>query len=255
MAHVRLIVPVACAAMACSAPCSPGETSAAARADCVDLPGAVVAPDTSTAFAQVGTHGADVSHHNGAVAWRTLREGGLRYVFVKATQGLREVDPAFAAHWAAAARCGVRRGAYHFLDPDVDARAQARHFLATLGDDGGELPPVLDVERGFGGSRRSCAELERDVLTFVGEVDRALGTRTIIYSGHGFWTTALCDTHALRDRPLWVAHYTTEGPKLFGGWSEWAFWQYTDHFRMKRSALDLDRASDQGRALMARAHR
>jgi GH25 family lysozyme M1 (1,4-beta-N-acetylmuramidase) len=28
---------------------------------------------------------------------------------------------------------------------------------------------------------------------------------------------------------LWVADYTNPLPELFGGWSDWAIWQFTDN--------------------------
>lgn len=237
--------PLLATLVACTRDAPPSPTLATvlpAAPACADMPGAPHPEDALAAFAQSGPHGIDVSHHNGPVAWRALKEAGLSYAFIKASEGTKVTDPAFAQHWAAAKACGIQRGAYHFLHPEEAPEAQARRFLGVLGSDPGELPPVLDVERGAAQGKAACEALEAQVRGFIEPVERALGVKVMIYSGHAFWIENLCDSRAFSSRPLWVAHYGTEAPKLFGGWSAWDYWQYTDHFRLARTDLDLDRA-------------
>ena len=66
---------------------------------------------------------------------------------MKATQGLRFVDPRFKLNWAATEKAGIIRGAYHFLEADQDGAAQAKHFMKTVDFTKGDLIPVVDVER------------------------------------------------------------------------------------------------------------
>ena len=70
----------------------------------------------------------DVSHHNGAIDWPAVAGAGIVLAFVKATQGIGFVDPAFACNRTAAAKAGVLVVPYHFIDT-ADPEAQAAHFL------------------------------------------------------------------------------------------------------------------------------
>ena len=70
----------------------------------------------------------DVSHHNGAIDWPAVAAAGIALAFIKATQGLAFVDPAFARNRAAAIAAGVLAVPYHFLDT-TSAERQAEHFL------------------------------------------------------------------------------------------------------------------------------
>ena len=54
--------------------------------------------------------------------------------------------PRFKENWKAVAGTSIKRGAYHFLEPDVDGTRQAKHFLATVELEAGDLLPVVDVE-------------------------------------------------------------------------------------------------------------
>lgn len=211
--------------------------------ECVDPPDAMPAHHALAALSSAEAHGIDVSHFNTDVPWRSLRDAGLTYVFVKASEGKKTVDPAYRDHWEAAKRCKLLRGAYHFLHPELDPIEQAHHFLKIIGDDRGELPIVVDVERGLSGSKKECKALEAVVRKYVEEIERATGQKVMIYSGHAFWTQQLCNTKAFSDRPLWLAHYSDEPPQLFGGWVEWEFWQFTDHARLTKMNFDLNRSS------------
>ena len=67
-----------------------------------------------------GTEGIDVSRWQGEVDWNRVESAGIRFAFVKATQGAREVDPRLERNWSGLGRTKIVRGAYHFLEPDVD---------------------------------------------------------------------------------------------------------------------------------------
>ena len=86
----------------------------------------------------------DVSHHNGAIDWPAVAAAGIALAFVKATQGTRFVDPAFARNRSGAAQAGILVVPYHFLDA-VDPGHQARHFLDVTGLGAGGVA-MLDWE-------------------------------------------------------------------------------------------------------------
>ncbi len=195
--------------------------------------------------------GIDVSHFNGPVPWLTLSQAGLTYAFAKATEGLDYTDPRFAQNWAAMRACGIPRGAYHFLVPKDDPVAQAEHFLSVLDDDLGELPLVVDVERGARDAVHPCAELQSTLRIFLQTLEAKTKHAVMIYTGRSFWKTRMCDDQEFSSRPLWVARYSKAQPQLFGGWKRWDFWQYSQEGEVGGSRADLDRFRGDVAALQA----
>ena len=95
--------------------------------------------------------GADISSYQGMPDFDALV--GIDFLFMKATEGSGFVDPQFARNWSEAKRVGLRRGAYHFADPDLGSSAQdeARHFLSILGPLDATDMLGLDYERDWSG--------------------------------------------------------------------------------------------------------
>ncbi len=89
---------------------------------------------------QTPLQGIDVSHYQGTIDWQKVAQAGIRFVFVKATQGITVVDPQFQTNWQEAKAAGLLRGAYHFFEPDDDPGQQAQNLLTALGGDPGEFP-------------------------------------------------------------------------------------------------------------------
>ena len=186
--------------------------------------------------------GLDVSHWNGAVPWASLRSSGVAYTFIKTTGGTTK-DARFAANWATAKACGILRGGYHFFVPTTEksAEAQAAAFAKALGDDLGELPPVVDVERAFSKKSDGCAEYKADVAAFIDAFESSTKRKMMIYSTADFWDESLCADDAFANRDLWVAEYTTaDQPKLPKPWTAYTFWQWSSDGKLNGSDLDLD---------------
>ncbi len=72
----------------------------------------------------------DVSHHNGAIDWPAVAGARIALAFIKATQGVGFIDPAFERNRDAAVTAGILAVPYHFLDTS-DPDRQAEHFLAV----------------------------------------------------------------------------------------------------------------------------
>jgi GH25 family lysozyme M1 (1,4-beta-N-acetylmuramidase) len=87
-----------------------------------------------------------VAHWEPEIDWAKLRAQEIRFAFIKATQAADYADDKFLSHWTGAKQAGILRGAYHFIDPRVDGRLQAEHFLRTVKLEPGDFPPVLDLE-------------------------------------------------------------------------------------------------------------
>ncbi len=188
-------------------------------------------------------NGIDVSHHQGQIDWTAVRDSGISFAFIKATEGLSCTDPLFAANWQAAREAGIRRGAYHFFRPQLDPERQAQHFLAVLRDDPGELPPVLDVEVL---DRVSPQEVITRTQQCMDVITGSLAITPILYTAASFWRDTLKNSSALSHHPLWIAQYTHAlSPTVPTAWATWTFWQHSQEGRVPgiTGNVDLNRAN------------
>ena len=168
------------------------------------------------------TLGIDVSHFQGEVNWPAVAGSGVRFAFIKATDGIQDIDPRFAQNWAGAKAAGIVRGAYHFFRPALDAERQAAHFSSVVTMDDMALPPALDVEVTDGLDR---AALQAGIRTWLETVRAACGRQPVLYTDPSFWNENVAADFS--DCPLWLACYA-EAPELPATWQAWTFWQHTD---------------------------
>ncbi|NTV36975.1 MAG: hypothetical protein HGA53_08480, partial [Anaerolineaceae bacterium] len=73
--------------------------------------------------------GVDVSRWQEKVDWKTLKDNGVEYVFIKATQGNYLRDVRLEAHLDGAHKAGLIAGVYHWVDPLIGGESQAQYFL------------------------------------------------------------------------------------------------------------------------------
>ena len=170
--------------------------------------------------------GIDISHYQERIDWSRVRNAQikgqpLRFVIIKATEGVSIIDENFIDNFYQARQNDLVRGAYHFFTPDVDAARQARFFIKQVKLEAGDLPPVLDVEKA---GDLSTKQLRKAVHTWLDIVSKHYGIAPIIYTGYRFKLDYLNDG-TFDEYPYWIAHYYVEQLQYKG---KWAFWQYTD---------------------------
>lgn len=205
-----------------------------------DAPSSVAAPVvTPVAIPECGkVPGIDVSKYQGAIRWPLVQQAGVRFVFVRVSDGIDVLDERFAENWAAAKAAGLLRGAYQYFRPSADALAQARLFLSTVGPlRAGDLPPVLDVETLEGLPAKTVIEGIRSWFEHVAKHSR----RTpILYTNAATWTAL--GAPDLGARPLWLAKWSSECPAPLSGFAQWHFWQHSSEGRVAGidAAVDLD---------------
>ena len=189
---------------------------------------------SNAAAAPARLEGLDVSDYQPEtqINWKTAAKR-FRYVFVKASQGVTSSAKEFAAHYAGAKKAGIPRGAYHFISATSSAKDQIAHFFDVVGNDLGELPPVLDVE--WQGKTKALGPLSPEdfaqlVLDCLAALVAGSGKRPILYTAPGFWGLIskvpgfVAKAVALAD--LWIAHYGVKTAETLG-WPRWAFWQWS----------------------------
>lgn len=171
--------------------------------------------------------GIDVSYYQPNIDWTKVRADGVRFAFIRVSDGLGTVDTKFATHWAGSRAAGIKHGAYQFFRPSQDPIAQANLLLSKIGTpEPDDLPPVIDVEADGG---LTPAQVAAKVKLWVDHVSAATGQTPIIYTGFYFWRDQVGAPAFAASYPLWHAQYTSAAcPNIPAPWSNWAFWQYTD---------------------------
>lgn len=180
--------------------------------------------------------GIDVSKHQGDVNFKATLRAGMKFAFVKCTEGVGHTDPSFAENWRKLVEMDGEyiRGAYHFARPDTgggaqDGEREAKYFVDVLKKAGdcaeGCFPPALDFEKY---SDSGPAENVPWVRSFIHVIENDLGRKPIIYTGRNIWKYELGDTDAFVDCPLWQVDYTEKRdiPKPTP-WKQWTFWQWS----------------------------
>jgi lysozyme len=173
--------------------------------------------------------GIDAARFQKEVDWRSVAGAGIKFAFLKATEGGDLLDPAFKTNWRGAARAGIARGAYHFYyfctAPDV----QARWFIRNVPTTGRSLPPVLDLE--WNPLSPTCrirppaAEVRRQARVFMDIVEAHYGQRPIIYTTPGFYEDNALNL--LRGYEFWLRSTARRPREAYPGRPSWRFWQYT----------------------------
>lgn len=165
--------------------------------------------------------GVDVSGYDPNTDWVKLSSLGIKFAFIKATEGKGYVNPQFSRDWRMAPSKGILVGAYHFFRPAVDGNIQAEHFLQTIGPSFvGQLPCVLDWEVT---DRISNSTNINRAADFVNKV-RSAGHKVIVYCSPGFYNE-LGNPSYFSSCPLWIANYGVQCPKVPPPWNTWSFWQ------------------------------
>ena len=195
----------------------------------------VDAPDE----AGVPVRGIDVSHHQGEIDWPRVAAAGIRFAFIKATEGRDHRDGRFEANWRGADGAGIARGAYHFFTFCSPGREQAEHFLRTAPPTPGSLPPVADVE--FVGNCkgwRSLDDVRAELRAFLELLERAAGATPVLYvTPDSFERVAAGEFGGY---PIWIRSVVEQpAPDAFGGW---LIWQFSETGRVPgiRGPVDLD---------------
>ena len=171
--------------------------------------------------------GIDVSYYQPNIDWTKVRNDGVRYAFIRVSDGLGTIDTKFEQHWAGSRAAGILHGAYQYFRPSQDPIAQADLLLSKIGTPApDDLPPVIDVETTSG---LSASAVATRVKQWIDHVEAAIGVRPIIYTGFYFWRDQVGAPSFAAPYPRWHAQYTSAAcPNIPSPWTSWAFWQYTD---------------------------
>lgn len=210
----------------------------------------------SPAAAQSNPAGIDVSHYQGSINWGSVKNAGIDFAYIKATEGTSYKDPQFNANYPAAHGAGVIRGAYHFARPGSSSGATQANFFAANGGawsaDDLTLPGALDLEAPPSGA--SCyglttTQMRNWITDFYNTYKSKTGRDVVIYTTASWWNSCTGSWTGMASKsPLWVAHWGTSNPTLPAGWSgtTWTVWQYTSTGSVSGISGNVDRNNFNG---------
>ncbi len=173
-------------------------------------------------------HGIDVSKFQGDIDWSKVADSGVKFAWIKATEGGDNTDERFQANWTGTKAAGVPHGAYHFVYWCRPPLEEIGNFERNAPVEEDALPPVLDVEATP--TSKTCHRhlteegAIADMKVMLEEMERHYGKRPIIYTTLDFYEAILSDG-AFSDYPIWVRS-TKYHPAVKYGSRAWRIWQY-----------------------------
>jgi lysozyme len=198
---------------------------------CISANSPVALRDTVNSFDIVGI---DISKYQGTVNFKEIKADRIRYVFVRATEGITYQDADFESNLANARAVGLATGAYHFYETNDDPLSQFENFKSVVSLRPGDLPPVIDIEKLH---NKDHANLIDNLYVFLNALEDHYGVKPIIYSGEKFSNEYLTQ---LDGYPLWLAEYEVVEPNLPQGWGKWTFWQWSQSTTVKGIVGQVD---------------
>lgn len=175
--------------------------------------------------------GIDISRHNGEVNFKKVKESGIDFVFIKASEGVSHRDSHFGRNISEARKHSLKTGAYHFFRFDCEGVDQALNFLEVLGKNELDLGLVIDVEQA-GNPEVPKEDVIRRLGSMV-EYLNLLGHRVMIYTNvDGYYDYI---SEALPGCPLWICGFQQNPIN-----TEWLFWQYDHHGKVAGVKGDVD---------------
>ena len=171
--------------------------------------------------------GVDISAYQVDVDMNQLKEQGIQFVYIKATEGRSHIDDYFARNWTNADSAQLASGAYHFFNFESSGAEQAENFIQVVGESlHGHLLPAIDVEIYNKDNLPVMPDkenLKHELQVMLDALEQQYGVKPIIYAQKGFYETYLADFGAY---PRWIRDVYM--PAKWKNGNDWLIWQYND---------------------------
>ena len=164
-----------------------------------------------------------------------MKDGNVKigFAFIKATEGVGNVDEQFRRNWLKAEEQNICKGAYHFFIAGKSGKKQASNFIEIVNLKKGDLPPVLDIEQSYG---RNANEIKKGVKEWVSIIEKQYAIQPIIYTNIDFYKNYLQPD--FDSYPIWIAHYLQpQKPRIE---RQWIFWQHNENGRVNGIKTPVD---------------
>ena len=180
--------------------------------------------------------GIDVSHHNGEIDWSRVKQSGIQFAYIKATEGSDWEDIRFPNNWTESKKNKIYRGAYHFFSTTSSGEAQALNYISAVPKEKGMLPPVIDLEFAPSRSRMSDEKFYAELAVLKNTLQQHYGVEPVIYTTEEFRNNYFKDQEI---ENLWAREIKSRVTKWAPGWT---FWQYSNRGRVSgiKGRVDLN---------------
>ena len=163
---------------------------------------------TSILAEPVRIRGVDLSHWNGKVDFEKVKNSGIDFVILKATEGDGFLDPTFDYNWRASLDSDLVVMPYHFFRSNIKGNPQVEWFFRW--ENGGEFAED---------STSVTARQNRLFGACTNTVSK--GLQTGYYSSYYKWRTLIGNPVWANDFWQWPAHWTSaDYPTLPIGWTK-----------------------------------
>lgn len=169
--------------------------------------------------------GIDVSHHQGKIDWKIVKEkNDFQFAYIKATEGQDFTDHEFSYNWEQAGKYGFVRGAYHFFSMTSTGEAQAKHYIRTVPKEKDSMPPVIDVEVHL---KHDPKVVRQEIKTLATLLESHYGKKAILYVTYDTYDTYIKEHFT--DYDIWIRDIY-KFPTL--DQQDWEIWQYSNRGRI-----------------------
>ncbi len=216
--------------------------------------------------------GIDVSHWNDNLDWSVMYQGGVRFAFVKLSQGTSYKDARAQDHVEKAKKAGILVGGYHWADPTQDDNRQA-DLAISIAKSLGLVMVAVDAEQYWESwteyfqnavvnfiSGNRISDNAKNVMNRI----KSVGMQSVIYTRGTFVNSrAVPMWQWLREGKHWYAtypykkgreeitwetllgsYYPVGSPSALALGVDWDFWQFSgDKFILPgtgKSPIDLN---------------
>ena len=190
----------------------------------------------------VTDYGIDISHHNGIIAWDTVRKyNDIQFVYIKATEGATHVDKRYAQNVKGASSAGFRIGSYHYFRMTSSAHDQFRNFISTISKYNQDLLPMVDVETT---DKHSITETRDSLNVFISLVKAYFGKEPMIYGLNDSYNNICGPTY--NGYKLYIG-LPGSNPPVIKGNGNYVIWQFSNNGKIRGipSPVDLARFNNQ----------
>ena len=187
--------------------------------------------------------GIDVSSHQGDIDWDILSKKGIKFAFIKATEGSSFVDEKFNINYENAIKTNLKIGAYHFFSYDSEGITQAYNFIAHVPKMEEMLPLVVDIEFYWDKYKNvpDIEETKKQLQIMLEKLEEYYEKKPIIYATYKSYNLYIANN--FKDNYIWIRDVYFI-PKLKDN-RKWTFWPYTDKVKLdgyngKEERLDMN---------------
>lgn len=189
--------------------------------------------------------GVDVSEYQGEVDWDRIKDQGISFAFIKATEGSKSKDKYFDRNFEKIKNMDMLLGVYHFFSFETEGEQQAQNYINTVGyveNDDSIFIPIIDVEY-YSYYKKAKPYKEwviKELQTMLDDLENTYRIKPMIYTTMEFYADYIDGNFSGYD--IWIRDIVTK-PSLEN--RDWKFWQYTgkgklDGYSGEEKFIDLN---------------